>query len=606
MVKQFMVEIGRSCVMFPGSIPPRKGALLRNLITAILLAGLLVSAGPLEALEVALDTGTGTQQGTLLLPADRDTCPVVLIIAGSGPTDRDGNSALVPGRNNSLKQLAEGLADRGVASLRYDKRGVAASRQAGFSEEEVRFGHYIDDAARWCAFLQADQRFTSLTVAGHSEGAQIGANAAWLSGADGLVSLAGAGRPIFAILREQLQGQLSGRSKVRAEAVMQSLERGQLVPDPPQELAMLFRTSAQPYLISWLRYDPAVDIARFDCPVAIVQGTTDVQVSLEDAERLASAQPRARLVLLEGLNHIFKPVEAPQRIAHHMSLGDSTLVLGPEVIKVVAGVARQADRYHRQKTEALRRVKQVNPVSVPGGDGAWAEAAGLPSAARRTGFWARRFLQQGAQYRFGLAEGGYAEQGLLVLDDAMDCVSFMYRCTELARSADGDQALLWALRMRFAGAPLDTLVDARGRVDYDRPEHLDYSLDMVRTGIWGRDVTLQLSGAVPDTLGSSRYGPDSFHFVPEADLDPGELAEGDVVWLVLDPAHEQARRLRDEHGLVIGHLGIIIIENGTAWLAHAASSPLEGHYDRPGLVKVPLHDYLRKVDRYAGVIVTRP
>jgi fermentation-respiration switch protein FrsA (DUF1100 family) len=571
----------------------------------ILLPGSLLAA---EGQAVQLDTGTGVLHGTLLLPGSQGPWPVALILSGSGPTDRDGNSALFPGKNNCLRQLAHGLAERGIASLRYDKRGIAASSSAGLAEQDMRFEHFIDDAAAWCRFLQGDGRFNSLTVVGHSEGAQIGASAAWLAGADGLVSVAGPGRDVFALLREQLGDQLAVRGRIKAEEIMSSLEQGQLVDDPPQELAILFRRSVQPYLMSWARHDPQQELARFDGPISIVQGTTDTQVKVEDAELLAAAVPRARLVLLEGLNHVLKPVAGTAPVTHQMSLFDSTLVVGPEAVEAVADLCAEAGEYRRQKAAVMPRLVAANGTRVPGRDDAsslFAEAAALPTAGRRAGFWARRFLDQGAGYRFGLAEGGYADQGLLVMDDAVDCVSFMYRCTELARSRSADEALLWALRTRFPGAPLDTLVGVPGRVDYDRPEHLDFSLDMVRAGIWGQDITGRLHGAVADTVGSSRYPANSFRYVAKAELRADQLAEGDVVWLVLDPGHEGARRLRQEHGLVIGHLGLIIKEAGETWLVHAASSALEGHYDEPGVVKVPLQAYLQEVPRFAGVIVTR-
>ena len=229
----------------------------------------------------------------------------------------------------------------------------------------------------------------------------------------------------------------------------------------------------------------------------------------------------------------------------------------------------------------------------------------LPTAVR-IGRWARRYLDsEGIEYRFGLAEGGYVKEGDLVRDDRQDCVSLMYRVTELARAESPRDAVAWALNTRFAGAPLDSVVDARGRVDYDRPEHLDFSLDMIRSGHWGQDVTSGLTGARPDTVGSSRYRAGSFTTVPAAALVEDELKEGDIAWLVLDPAHEAGGKLRRQYGLVIGHIGIVIIEEGRPWLVHAASSDLEGWYEGGTVVSVPLAVYLERVERYSAVMVTR-
>ena len=247
-------------------------------------------------------------------------------------------------------------------------------------------------------------------------------------------------------------------------------------------------------------------------------------------------------------------------------------------------------------------------------NGGEAAAAGPASAAvdpalplpARLGAWARRFLAAGgATYCFGLNDDGYAAQGRLVLDDRQDCISLLYRTTELARAADGREAVAWALRTRFAGARPADVVGPDGRVDYDHPAHLDYSLDMVRSGWWGEDVTAQLTGARADSLGTARYPAGSFVWVPEDALVPGELQEGDIAWLVLAPDDARARAMRDEHGLVIGHVGIVIVKDGEPWLVHAASSGLEGWYDGDAVVEVPVVAYLARVERYGGLIVTR-
>ncbi len=224
----------------------------------------------------------------------------------------------------------------------------------------------------------------------------------------------------------------------------------------------------------------------------------------------------------------------------------------------------------------------------------------------RVGWWARRYAAADtAVYRFGPAEGGYVAEGRLVLDGRQDCISLLYRTTERARARDADDALRWALRTRFAGADWDSVVGPDGRVDYDHPAHLDFSVDMIRSGHWGRDVTPQLTGAAPDPVGSSRYPAGSVTWVPEADLEPGDLREGDMVWLVLDPENERAAALRVEYGLIVGHVGVVVMEQDGPHLVHAASSDLPGVYEGGRIVDVPLALYLARVERYGGVIVTR-
>ena len=206
---------------------------------------------------------------------------------------------------------------------------------------------------------------------------------------------------------------------------------------------------------------------------------------------------------------------------------------------------------------------------------------------------------------FGPNADGYVAERDLVRDHRQDCVSLLYRCTELARARDHRDAIAVALATRFAGADPDSVVDAEGRVDYDNPAHLDYSLDMIRSGHWGTDVTMRVGTAEPDTVGTSRYPARSFSYVPKAKLDPAALREGDMCWFVLDPGVASARKLRDTYGLVIGHVGLVIVEDGQPWLVHAAVSGLSGWYEGGTVVKVPLTEYLGRVERFTGVMITR-
>ena len=224
----------------------------------------------------------------------------------------------------------------------------------------------------------------------------------------------------------------------------------------------------------------------------------------------------------------------------------------------------------------------------------------------RIAAWARRYLAaEGIGYRFGLAEGGYARDGLLVKDRHQDCVSLVYRCTELARARDRRDALAWALHTRFAGIPLEAVADSSGCVDYDRPEHLDFSLDMIRSGHWGVDVTMNLTGVQADSSGTSRYPAGSFSYVPTARIDIRELRAGDIVWLVLNPANPAGANSRRRYGTAIGHLGILLDDEQQIWLVHAASRPLPGWYEEGGVVRVPLLTYLSRVEKFAGIIITR-
>jgi uncharacterized protein len=282
---------------------------------------------------VTLETPTGTIHGTLETPVGDHAIPVVLIIAGSGPTDRDGNSKMLPGANNSLKLVASGLAIHGIASLRYDKRGIAESAAAGPKEEDLRFDTYVSDAEGWIKQLKADKRFSTVSVAGHSEGSLIGMIAAREADADGYISLEGAGRKPSAIITEQLTPQVTPQILATSEHLMALIEAGQPADTTtvPPMLAGLFRPSVRPYMVSWFKYDPAVEIAKLKIPALIVQGTTDIQTSMTDANALAKAYPGARFLKIDGMNHVLK-LAPPGRAEQAAAYTDPSLPVVPQLI----------------------------------------------------------------------------------------------------------------------------------------------------------------------------------------------------------------------------------------------------------------------------------
>jgi uncharacterized protein len=306
------------------------------LLPVLLLLGLAVPAAAQapESVEVQLATPTGTLYGTQILPAS-GRFPSVLIIAGSGPTDRNGNSSLIDGENNSLKLLAEGLAEQGIASVRYDKRGIGESAFAATREADVQFDNLVEDAALWIQQLQTDARVSSVTVVGHSEGSLIGMLAAQKAGADAFVSIAGPARSAPEILREQLRPRLPEALWQASEQILAELEQSKLAPSVPPELNFLYRPSVQPYLISWFRYTPAEEINRLTVPVLITQGTTDLQVPVAEAEALKQAKPEAKLKTIENMNHVLKlvPLDRKQQID---SYSDPTLPVAPELVEAIA------------------------------------------------------------------------------------------------------------------------------------------------------------------------------------------------------------------------------------------------------------------------------
>jgi hypothetical protein len=309
---------------------------LRRLFFIAVLASAPLQAAVTEQ-AVELTTPGGKLAGTLTLPEGTGRVPAALIIAGSGPTDRDGNGP--GGRNDSLRLLAQALGEAGIATVRYDKRGIAASAAAGPRESDLRFDMYVDDAAAWLAQMRRNPRFSRIGVVGHSEGALIGMLAAKAAKADAYVSLAGIAEPAPAILRVQLKGKLPPALSAESERILVALEDGKQVAEVSPALHVLYRPSVQPYLISWFTKNPSTILPTLAGPVLIVQGSTDIQVAVGQAQALQRARPQATLHIVEGMNHVLKSVPADQA-RQLASYTDVTLPLAPGLAAVIAAFLR--------------------------------------------------------------------------------------------------------------------------------------------------------------------------------------------------------------------------------------------------------------------------
>ncbi|MEZ0611437.1 alpha/beta fold hydrolase [Fibrella sp. WM1] len=279
-----------------------------------------------------------TLDGTLTLPANAtQPLPVVLLIAGSGPTDRNGNA---PGANlNMYRQLADSLTKRGVAVLRYDKRlsgtnsFVAATQ---LIKPGLSFDYVVSDAVGFIRQLQADKRFSRVIVAGHSEGSLVGMLAAAQTNVDRFVSIAGAGQNIADVLKTQFaDAGISGDNLALAQRDLDSLRAGQRVQKPVAPLASLFSPVNQPYLISWMRYDPARSLQAYKGRVLLIQGRHDIQVPVSEVERLKTARPDAQLLLIDGMNHVLKagPADRAGNIASYTAPNSTIL---PAVADAIA------------------------------------------------------------------------------------------------------------------------------------------------------------------------------------------------------------------------------------------------------------------------------
>lgn len=272
--------------------------------------------------------------GTLLVPSDIEKPPLAIIIAGSGPTNRDGNQNFM--KNNSLKKLAEGLSNKGIATFRYDKRIVKQIRQ-GNIDKTTMFDDFITDASDIIKFFKARNDFSKIVIIGHSQGSLVGMLAAKDKG-DGFVSLAGAGQNIGDVLIEQVT-KTAPMFSDDTKRIVESLKNGEATTDFPVALASIFNSDLQPFMMNWMKYNPTDVIQNLQIPILIINGTKDLQVSVNEAQLLKEANNKAELKIIENMNHVLFEIKGDD-LENSKSYNESSRPISKELIESIVTFIR--------------------------------------------------------------------------------------------------------------------------------------------------------------------------------------------------------------------------------------------------------------------------
>jgi esterase/lipase len=269
--------------------------------------------------------------GTLLIPENSKKQALVIIIGDSGPVDRNGNQQMMV--NNSLRLLAEGLYQNNIASFRYDKRIVKQMKSRALTEKNIQFDDFIDDAIAILQYFKKDKRFSEIHIIGHGQGSLVGMVAAQ-QGATSFISIAGAGQELDDLIVAQLAKQSPGLVD-NARTSFDDLRANGAAYNYSPGLASIFRKEIQPFLFTWMQYNPNIEIKKLDIPVLIINGEKDIQVQVSEAELLKEAKPDAEYEIIPNMNHIFKEIEGND-LENSKSYNIYNLPVIPKLISVIS------------------------------------------------------------------------------------------------------------------------------------------------------------------------------------------------------------------------------------------------------------------------------
>ncbi len=273
--------------------------------------------------------------GSLLMPQQDEAPSLAIIIADSGPTDRNGNQNFM--QNNALKKLAYALAENGISSYRYDKRIVKQIR-LGDVDEDMMFDDFVSDAKDVFEYFYNSNSFSGIHIIGIGQGSLVGMLTA-ISGADTFISLAGAGKPIDEVLLDQINA-TAPMFNSEAARVFGVLRNGQTTMDYPEALASVFDISVQPFIQNWMQYDPSQIIKELEIPVLVVNGTKDLQVSTEEANLLHEAANDSELQIIENMNHVLFDIKGDD-LENSKSYNESFRPISTDLVQVIVNFIRK-------------------------------------------------------------------------------------------------------------------------------------------------------------------------------------------------------------------------------------------------------------------------
>lgn len=303
---------------------------MKKILVFLTLLSLGINAQNIVTEEVNLTNGTIKIPGTLTYPESNSKMPLVIFVHGSGNIDRNGNQAGTPIQISYIKALADSLNTRGIAFYRYDKR--TATPENSSKQKNITINDFVNDAAFAIDYFKDDHRFSGIHLIGHSQGSLV-AMLALNKNVASYTSLAGAGESIDKTIIKQLTAQ-SPELAATAKLHMEELIKTDTITKVNPFLMALFAPQNQKFWKNWMLIHPEEEIKKITVPVLIINGDSDLQVKVSDAESLKEAKPDAQLVIISKMNHMMKEVNSLEE--NQQSYTNANFPISPELVRVLS------------------------------------------------------------------------------------------------------------------------------------------------------------------------------------------------------------------------------------------------------------------------------
>ena len=276
------------------------------LIIAYIITNVIVAQSVFVSEEHLVLNDSIQLPGTLKFQAELKQQPLVIYIQGSGDPDRNGNQPAFNVNSDYINQLGNALAEQNIAFYSFDKRNVTKTNLK-FLKQKYLFSDLATDVTKVIDAFKDDNRFSSITLIGHSQGSLV-AMLALNSHVDKFVSLAGLSDTVDKAFVRQITNQSNELGDVAKQHIEELKTTGDIKEINPY-LVSLFAKANHEFLIDYFKYNPSEEIKKINLPILILNGTKDIQVPIDDAKILHEANPKSKLVLIEDMNHVLKTIE---------------------------------------------------------------------------------------------------------------------------------------------------------------------------------------------------------------------------------------------------------------------------------------------------------